>query len=413
MTTSPGYPRFRFIIAPLFLAGAMMAMFMAYLVSPIMPMLAEEFHTTSTAIGYAATISTGFMGAFMFIASAMVGKLGVKKTYMCVFACYGISCILAATANSVGMFMVARAFSGAGWGMSGSAGAACIFMWYPSKERPALFTTNMLTTSLITMFASSLIVPMVHRMSWRSIYWILCVINVIFLLLWVFVGRDFDIHAEDGKANLKASSQKGAALEGFKLAFRNKELWILTIIMMFYVIGTTVLNYFFPTFLQEVRGLEAAASGTITGIRALASLIGSLIGGTVAVALGRRKPLALAATAGIVGSFILLFSVESVPALTAIMFFNGAMNFMNPALQSAAQDIPNMTAASSAAANSMMYGIGTFLGLFLPSILAALQDSMGLTGAMKTCALTVAMISFAASLFMKERGPKAKGKKEG
>lgn len=412
MATTLEYPKFRFIIAPLFLVGAMMAMFMAYLVSPIMPMLAEEFNTTSTAIGYAATISTGFMGVFMFIASALVGKLGVKKTYMCVFACYAISCILAATANNVGMFMVARAFSGAGWGLSGSAGAACVFMWYPSKERPALFTTNMLATSLITMFAFSLIVPMVNAMSWRSIYWILCVINVIFLFLWIFIGRDFDINTADGKPNLKVSGQKGAALEGFKLAFKNKELWILTIIMMFYVIGTTVLNYFFPMFLQEVRGLDAAASGSITGIRSLASLIGSLIGGTVAVALGRRKPLVVVATAGIVGSFIMLFSVESIPVLTAIMFFNGAMNFMNPALQSAAQDIPNMTAASSAAANSMMYGIGTFLGLFIPSILAALQNSMGLTGAMKTCALTVAIISFLASLFMKERGPKAKKKSE-
>lgn len=403
------YPKLRFVIIPLFLLPAMMAMFMTYMVSPILPVLMEEFGTNNTTIGYAATIATGSMGICMFLAVPLIEKLKVRKTYLIIFVLYILSAVLCATAKNVGMFMVARLLMGAGWGLSGSAGASTVFMWYPPKERPAMFTANMLGTSFVTMFAFTLIVPLIGGLGWRNVYWVLAVINVIGFLLWLFVGRDYDANAAAGIVPEKKEN-KESPLEGYRIAFKCKELWILTIVMMFFVIGTSVLNFFYPTFLQQVRGMDAAASGMVVGVRSLASLIGSLVGGSVAVFLGRRKPLILAGTAGIVITFIMLFSFDNVTVLMAIMFLNGAMNFMNPAVQSACQDVPDMTAASSAAANAMMYGFGTFLGLFIPTILAALQGAMGLSGAMKVCAITVSVISFIAAVFVKERGPKAKNK---
>ncbi len=82
------YPKYRFAMIPLCLLGGCMAMFLTYLVSPIMGTLQEDLNTTSTVIGYASTVASAFMGAFMFFAVIIIGKLNVKKTYMLVFVLY-------------------------------------------------------------------------------------------------------------------------------------------------------------------------------------------------------------------------------------------------------------------------------------------------------------------------------------
>ena len=404
------YPKYRFAMIPLCLLGGCMAMFLTYLVSPIMGTLQEDLNTTSTVIGYASTVASAFMGAFMFFAVIIIGKLNVKKTYMLVFVLYIISCLICANAQSGLMFIIGRAFLGCGWGLSGGVFASAVFMFFPGKERPAIFTCNMVGTSLLTMSAFTIIVPMVNVMGWRKVYWILFGINVVVFLLWLFVGKDYDANATSG-IQIDKTAKKGSLLDGYKIAFRNKEIWILAVIMIFYVLGTSCLNFFFPSFLQNVRGLEAGASGTVTGVRSLASLIGSLVGGSVAIALGRRKPIVNIATLGILVSFLLLFNVKGVVPLTVVMFANGVMNFMNPAIQTAAQEVPGTTPESASAANAMLYGIGTFLGLFLPTILGTLEKSVGLSSAMSITCVGVALISWIASFFMVDRGPKAKIRK--
>jgi sugar phosphate permease len=167
-------------------------------------------------------------------------------------------------------------------------------------------------------------------------------------------------------------------------------------------------NFFFPTFLTQVRGLGAAAASSITSVFFIANIFGTLVGGIVAVALGRRKPILIVAGFGLLIGYLCLFTLTAVPMLIAAMSFAGFMSLMNPAAQSASLEVPAMTTAKAAGANSMMYGFGSILTLILSPVLGGLSGAIGLTGAMVAFVISLVVIAIIASFFFKDRGPKTK-----
>ncbi|MDR0472266.1 MAG: MFS transporter [Treponema sp.] len=403
------YPKYRWVIAVLFILVTMLDLYFLAVTAPLMSSLMKEFNTSLTVMGYASTIVSTFMGVFMFIGVVIIGKWGVKK-------CYIISCIALLLGNlicmlstNVEMFIAGRACIGIGFGVSGTLVASTVYMWFPPKERPMLFTANVMGSAFVQIVAYNITVPLYNTFGIKPVFGVCMALSAVATLAWIILGKEFDINAAEGKvADTRAITAKAGAFDGLKLAFRSKELWVLTLFITCTTLASNGTNFFYPTFLSQVRGLSPAVAGSITSVRFLGNTIGSLVGGAVAIALGRRKPIIMTAAFGLLIGYLSLFNLTYIPVLIAAMFFAGFMNLMTPAVQSAALEVPNMTPAMAAGGNSMMYGFGSLLALFISPILGGLSASIGLTGAMSAYVLTIIVIAAIASFFFIDRGPKVK-----
>jgi MFS family permease len=409
-TMEQNYPQYRWIIAALFIFVTIVKLYFLSVTAPMMTALMEDFNTSLTIIGYSSTIVSTLMGVFMFVGVVFVEKWGVKKCYIISCAALLLGNVICMLSTSVGMFIFGRAFIGIGFGISGTLGAATVYMWFPAKERPALFTANVMGAALAQILGFNITVPMYDAFGWQFIFGVCAALSAIGVILWMFLGKEFNMNSKDDKvANANDLTEKPGAFDGLKLAFRSKELWILAVFMTGVTLANYGVNFFYPTFLSQIRGLSATAASSVTSVFFLANTIGTLVGGVVAVALGRRKPIIMIAGIGLLVGYLSLFSLTSVPMLVVAMGFTGFMSLMNPAAQSAALEVPDMTPAKAAGANSMMYGFGSILTLFMSSILGGLSGAIGLTGAMVTFTVTLIAIAIIAALFFKDRGPKAKG----
>jgi cyanate permease len=301
-------------------------------------------------------------------------------------------------------------FIGIAFGIAGTLVASNVFMWFPAKERPIVFTANIIGSTVGSIIAYNLTIPMYSAYGWKAIFGLCAGLSLLATLLWVLLGKEFDINATGDTVTKSASMPKVNPFEGLKLAFKSKELWILTIYMTGGALANNGVNFFYPAFLNQVRGLGAAAAGSVTSLSFIAGALGSLVGGIAASTLGKRKPIIVFTTIGRLVSLAGLFVFTSVPLLTACMALSGFMGLSQPAASSATTEVPGMTPVMAAGAYSMCYGLGSLLTLFISPILGGLQGVMGLTGAMVLFCFATRGVAFMSSLLIKDNGPKAKKK---
>jgi MFS family permease len=403
------YPKYRWLIAFMFIFVTMLDLFLMSVVAPIMLSLQEAFKTDLTTIGYASTIVTAMLGAFMFIASIIIGNFNVKKSYIVATSLMLLGNIVCYFATSVGIFILGRALVGAGYGISGSLVSATTFMWFPSKERPMIFTANTMGAALIRLIAYNVIVPIYNFTGkWQTLFLLCIVWSAISLLSWTFFGKDFDIKIGGSPKRIK-SDVKINPFDGLTQALKSKQLWLIAIPTTLTALASHVIGYYYPTFLRTIIGLSDVAASSVTSVLFAAGTIGTFLSGIFTTALGKRKLPIVLSTALTTISFVGLFLLKEVSLLIVAMVFYGIVNGLkNTAVQAASTEVEGMTPAMGAGANSMLYGFGSFMTLFLSPIIGMFVDLFGFSVAMIVLCAGLAFISFIVSAFIKDSGPKVK-----
>lgn len=396
------YPKFRWVIAVIFIFVSMLGVFFMVATAPIMTIMMEDLNTNLVMMGYASTIVTMMSGVFLFIGVIFIAKWGLKKCFILSTFFLTLGNIICMLSGTIGLLIFGRGLVGIGFGISGALVGATVFMWFPATERPLIFSANALACTASMLVAYNAIVPMYEVFgSWKTIFTVCAGVSVFAMLLWIFLGREFS-------ANPQSETVKVNPFDGLTLAFKSKQLWMLSIMMTTFTVMQFGINFYYPTFLAEIRGFGTAAASSVTSIQFIAGAIGSFVGGIVAVALGKRKPILIPACIATLATLVGLFIFNNVALLITMMFAFGLIfNLRNPAAQTASTEVKGMNAAMASGANSMMFGFGSLLTIFISPVLGALQKTIGLTGAMLVFCMGLAIIGIVPTFFMKETGPKA------
>lgn len=405
------YPKYRWLILVMVLFVSMLDLFLLTAVAPIMTSLMETFNTDMTTIGFASTIVSTLSGLFMFITAIVVGVLNVKKSFVFATASLLLGNVICYLSTGVGMFILGRAFVGIGFGLSGALVAATVFMWFPAKARPMIFTANALSTAVVQVISFNIIVPIYTATGrWQSIFMLCIVLSAVALVAWLFLGKDFDINTGGAPAK-GADRAKIKPFDGLIQAMKSKQEWLIAIPATMTMLSLYAIIYYFPTYLSTVVGLSQAAASSVTSVMFIAGIVGTLGGGVLATAIGKRKIILVIGNFASAIAGIALFLVDQVPLLITVMaIFAISRNIRAAAMQSASLEVEGMTPAMGAGASSMLFGFGSFVTLILSPLMTALINAFGFTSAMMILSGGIMFIGGFVSLFMKDSGPKAKVK---
>jgi cyanate permease len=344
-------------------------------------------------------------GVFLFIGPLCVGKWGVKKSYLIATALLTLGNLICVFSKLVVVFILGRVIAGIGFGITGALVAATVFMWFPAKERPMVFTVNALGCMLIQAIAYNVTVPIYESSGrWQTVFIVCAGLSALAFILWVSLGRELGVEDKEAKG-------KTNIFEGLRLAFSSKQLWFLAIPVTCGTFVTYSIGFYYPTFLSQVRGFNAATASSITSVTFIAGAIGSLMGGIVTTAVGRRKPLIVGGIAITLATVIGLFTLTQTAVLILIMACNGCFRSLSaPVASTASTEVDNMSPAMAAGANSMLFGFGSLLTFFISPLIGALQNIIGLSNALLFLCCGLIAAGLIVSFWIRETGPKAKKK---
>lgn len=406
------YPRYRWVMAVLINLAAQLTHVVYVALSPLLVYLAEDFNISKAAAGYATTVHILSMGVFMFVGTILIGWIDNKRTQLLGIAVEILGVIMAFFSRSFGMLIFARVFTGMGHGISGACTNSVIAAWFPPKEKPIVITLDTLGYLAITMLSYTCIVPVFHAFgdSWRYTLLSMGGVLVVVELLWIFFAKDNHALNAYIKQRNQLEGKKTNAFSGMREALRRRDVWMYCLCCATYSVANIGITTYLPQFLQSVRSMSDAAASSVVGVASAIGVAATFVGGVVATALGRRKPIVLPCIAA--GAAVMTITLTSTSVWTITIcytVFTILGSFRSPATGTIATELKNSSPALASSTSAMSYGMG-YIGSFLASPLLAFSTS--LFGEERSMLIFIPLLasSFVFAALMPETGPKRRQK---
>ena len=256
--------------------------------SPLMPALLDSnLGFTPDTIGWMMSMF-GIIGAVLaFPAGIFINKFGIKVTLITSIACSAVGSILGAMSSGAAMLLATRVLEGAGVGFAGVAGSVAVTRLLPAKRQGFGQALNIDTFPLGMLLAMN-VTPMLLTAggAWQTAWWVFGIFAAVCLVLVVLFFK----LPEEAPAAEEANQAHDEAAE----APMGKPKWVpIAFFAVAFVLYTTVqggaVSTFYPTYLQQVVGLDVQASGSITSIPCLIMMFVSPFAGAFADKVGHRK----------------------------------------------------------------------------------------------------------------------------
>ena len=180
--------------------------------------------------------------------------------------------------------MVGRMIEGVGIGLIGVSAPTCISIWFPDRTKGLALGiwATWFPIGITLMFN---IAPSVaNAFGWRAVFWVCFIVTMIALVVFALVYR------------MPQKGRKDIGIEGtFKNSFvylKNKQVWILGItFFVFNFIQLGVINSFYNTFLETVRGFDGVTAASLTSVVTIISIVAIPVAGAISdrISVGKRK----------------------------------------------------------------------------------------------------------------------------
>jgi sugar phosphate permease len=187
--------------------------------------------------------------------------------------------------------MLTRGLFGVGESSAFPSSSRALVPWLPSSQRAFGQGFQHSGARLGAAVAPTLMVLMMARFDWRTVFHLLGIIGVVFAVVWYWYYRDLpQQHPGVNEAELRLLP----ALENtvkppvpWGLILRSRDLWILS--AMYFAYGWVLWMYltWLPTYLSETRGFTQLRIGISSSLPLLAGTITNSIGGLVSDKLTR------------------------------------------------------------------------------------------------------------------------------
>ena len=395
--------KYRFVIGLMICISQMVIIVSFSLVSPLVTVISRDTGIELSLVGYLATAFMLSVGVSVMGATFILEKLGVRRSMILAMTLSAVGGIAMLWAEGLAAMLVCRIVAGIGLGIVGTGFSAVTVAWFPQRERPGFVTVYTLSSSLVSAACFAVAIPLLTLLhnSWRMEFALLGFAAAVMALFWVVLGRDAP------KTTAVQIPPRRAGRGGLLEALKRRDVRIITYASATAAIAENVLITYLPSFLETVRGYDADTASLYAGLVATVGIGGTVVGGAVSSALGRRRPVFILGAAGAAVSLALLLVAEATPLLLlGIAVFGFMYRYKLPALQTAMTELPGVTPAIAAGGYGLMFGIGYVLGIFTPRVMSAVTQAFGMEAAMLLFAGLMA-VSAVISCGIRETGPRA------
>jgi predicted MFS family arabinose efflux permease len=273
------------------------------MVSPLLPLMAKEFHLPDGDIGKMIAPAYAFAAA---IAALIVGpasdRLGRRRFLLCASIVFGLSLISVGLISDLKTLTAVRFFTGLAAGTFSTCSIAYVGDYFPYSKRGSAMSIVQAGYFVALVVGVPLGSLLAERKGWRSGFLAFGSLAVAVFLLVLFLLPE-DKH--------KAAPQTAASagrLKDIGLIFQTKER-IAAIAGAFFVsAGFVGFILYMGSWLTHTHGLSTAQVGLVFAVVGVSSLIGAIVAGPIADKVGKRG-------VSLISTIILAITLALIPVL--------------------------------------------------------------------------------------------------
>ncbi|MFP7286669.1 MFS transporter [Shouchella clausii] len=374
------------------------------------PMMMTDLNISTAEAGIIITIVLLGAGLCGTAGGPLMERFGIKHTRTIAMIFYTIGGLVPLFTSSYIILLISRVLIGIGMGIASGTSVGITMDWYPPKERPLINSLNSILSLAGAFIALAVAIPIFEFVGgdWKLTLGIFGVAMFITTVLWMIFAknnRQADVNTVASIDKSQAPIKKDNVL---KAVIKRKEVILLIIAYLSFMLSTQSLQTFLPTHFQTDLGMSAAKSGTITSLISLASVIAGLLVGVLMATLGRRKifmwPLLTLLLVGCVGSVTL---PDGILLYISVILIGLALNGWLPAMFTSVMELDGMTPERAGAAQGLILSVGMFGGAVSTLIIGWLAEYTGLGNALLYFSF-LAVFAIIATALLPETGPKGK-----
>ena len=286
-TSNLGLSKYRFVIATLLLAGHLSVGLNVFTVSPILPLVIDEYQISRAAASLLVALPLLVAAALGLPSGMLIARVGIRRSFVIGWAAIGLLSLSGLAPNFV-ILVLLRSVIGLGFAFVLTASGPLLMQWFPTKE---ITVMNALTTAALSLgiaISVATAAPLSDFMDWQTALTVFALPGVAGLIAWMILGRE-----SDGVP----MSDQGITLREVGGVLRNRPVVLLLAADAGILVQYTAFTGWLPTFYNENRGISLSQAGFITGMLPLVGVFAVLVGG--AVALRVRSPKVLFAASGV------------------------------------------------------------------------------------------------------------------
>lgn len=342
-------------------------------VAPIVPVLTESMGLSGA--GQAGLLMSVFVFSGIFLAipsGVIIAKLGYYKTGIIALAAILAGSVVGALNLGYAVMLGSRIVEGVGLILLMTLGPAAVASSFDDKRRGSAMGLLMCFMAFGQIAMFNLAPRIAEAGAWENVWWFTAAYAVVFLVVWVVALRNLD--ASLAAAGAPSGTEADAAAAPAKLfskdVFLNKGVWLIGITLMVYLIAEQGVISFLPTYLAEVRGMDAAAASSIVSIAPLVGIPVGIVAGMVSDKMGsRKKPLGVLMLASAVTYALMPTFPTGVFVVLVVLFGIAVMGIVGLCFSAVAELVPPAQGDMAVALLNTFQWVGIFLSSSLVGLL--------------------------------------------
>jgi len=367
-TSNLNLSKYRFVIAALLLAGHLSVGLNIFTVSPIFPLVIDEYQISRAAAGLLVALPLLVAAALGLPSGMLIARVGIRRSFIIGWASIALLSLSGLAPNFLTLVLL-RSVIGLGFAFVLTTSGPLLMQWFPTKE---ITIMNALTTAALSLgiaLSVATAAPLSDFMDWQTALTVFALPGVAGLIAWMILGR------ESGGVPM---SVQGLTLQEVGGVLRNRTVVLLLAADAGILVQYTAFTGWLPTFYNENRGISLSQAGFITGMLPLVGVFAVLVGG--AVALRIRSPKVLFATSGVMaglgGLGAFLFTDPQLIYPAVIVMGMGSWLYV-PTLLTLPMQMNSMTPEKVAVVWGSFLTFSGFAMFVAPIFVGALRDVSG------------------------------------
>jgi EmrB/QacA subfamily drug resistance transporter len=411
-------------VAVIYIVALFVTILDTTIVGTALPSMAADFGVSTAQIGWVVIVYM-VSTAVWIPASGWIGdRFGTRRVFLGALAIFTVASVLCGLSQSLEQLLAVRVVQGAAAGMLSPVGTAMLFRAFPPERRARAATVLFIPTSIAPAIGPVLAGVLVETLSWHWIFWLNGPVGVASIAFGLRFLRE---HREPRAGRFDwpgfVLSGMGLALTFFALTNGSRSGWTSPVVVVSGAVGlaslallvfvelrrpepllnlrllrerlfgTTNLASFFawstyigwlflmPLYLQQVRGVSPAESGSITFLEAVGMVAGSRVVSRLYPVVGPRR-LVAGGCAGIAVAMVASTFVSATTdvGLLRLLVFLGGAAMAGVVLTSNTAMFARIAPSDTGRASAIFNMIRRTSAAFGVAVLATVVASVGPTG---------------------------------
>ena len=359
--------RYRFVIGGLSLWAHLSAGLSFTAVSPILPLITDDYGLSHTTAGLLVGVAMIVFGALSLPGGVVAGRLGPRRAYALGWLLVGVMSLSALSPGFAGLLAL-RIVYGLGMAAMIPAAASLVMQWFSSRERLIVTSLNIAFLNVGMVLSASTAAPIADIIGWEKALGSFGGIGLTGAFAWLLWGK-----SKEGTE----SAVKTAAWGEIWAVLRNRTVLLMGAADASCFSMYIVLTSWLPTFYNETRGTSLTEGGLIISLFPFMGIFAVLLGGFLPLKMGSKRlflivPGTVAAVGGL-GTF--LIDNTAIIYISAVLVGLGCRLYI-PVLLTLPMELPEMTPQRVAFAWGWVATASGMAGFTAPFAAGGMRDAL-------------------------------------